>query len=209
MATACSVFQRVTHVAARIEHVRQRYGEHLGNLERIGAQLARILYPADEGGDAIARDGDVRRHRAQHLHPLRREPDLFLGFAQSCLHRTGIFGLHPPAGKTDLSRVMGEMRRAAREQHSRPFFAGHQGGEYRRRPADLASPFVACSKIKRPIRRPLQTLGDALAQPFGRGKQIQEFVIAHQFIVAQKSGRFGSDFSKNYLTNRSVYFIIP
>lgn len=109
----------------------------------------------------------------------------------------------------DLSRVMGEMRRAAREQHSRSFFAGHQGGEYRRRPADLASPFVACSKIKRPIRRPLQTLGDALAQPFGRGKQIQEFVIAHQFIVAQKSGRFGSDFSKNYLTNRSVYFIIP
>lgn len=96
-----------------------------------------------------------------------------------------------------------------REQHSRGLFAGHQGSEYCRGPADLASPFVTCSKIKRPTRRPLQALGDALTQPFGRGKQIQEFIIAHRFIVAQKNGRLDVDFSKNYLTNRSVYFIIP
>ena len=79
---------------------------------------------------------------ARHRNRLGRQADLFVGFAQRRGHGIRIAGLYPPARKTDLPRMIGQVCRPLRQQQV-PFVAASlQRQQHRRRYERFVEPLL-------------------------------------------------------------------
>jgi maleylacetoacetate isomerase len=123
----------------------KRHLEALSHLSWIGLVFERRIDPSHNRRNDIAGSGGVVRNRAEHLHAVRGYARLFFRFAQGRVGGVAIMLFHAPARKADLPGVIGEVRGALREQHTRPgcIAAIHQQNQYCRRLQRLAGQWRA------------------------------------------------------------------
>ena len=129
MAAAEMVFTAL--VIRRIEKMCQRCFKNIRHFEFIRLQIKRRLHPAHHRHDAETRGNFITGQTPEQRNALACKTDLLLGFTQGRGFAVRILRLNPPAGKTDLPRVVAQMRGALGQQHLHPAVAVDQRHQHR------------------------------------------------------------------------------
>ena len=171
-------FKAAVLVVRRIQQIRQWHFERRCDLDGVELEVEWRLDPADHRADPESRRHIVIGQRAEDAHAVAGEPDFLLRFAQRGLDAVFIAAFDAPARKTDLARMVLEMRRALGQEHVQFAVTRHQWhqhrGEHHARPGrqrdDMFVP-LACSG-GRP-RQPRRDIGARQLRPCPRGGRFQ------------------------------------
>ncbi len=91
-----------------IEQKGQRHFEHAGHLARIGRKRKAFGQHTHHGLDIEAGAGEIAGPDTRHGDEAAGNAGLLQGLAQRRLHRRQVIGFAAPAGKADLSAVLGQ-----------------------------------------------------------------------------------------------------